>query len=161
MAKIVLISCAVKKAGFSCAAKDMYMGSYFKNSLIYAKSLKPDKIFILSAKHGVISPNDIIEPYNVMLIKSIGFNKSSETTVLSKDELRAWHLKVFADLQTLTDVENDLFVFIAGNAYTNYIRGKLKNIEEPLKGLKFGPRRSKLIKLNKLNNLTNLTNKVL
>ena len=45
----------------------MYQGQLFKKSYLYAIKLNPDKIFILSAKYGLLELNDIIEPYNITL----------------------------------------------------------------------------------------------
>ena len=50
--KIVLISCASKKLNHKAKAGDLYISQLFKSGLRYAKSLNPDKIFILSAKYG-------------------------------------------------------------------------------------------------------------
>jgi len=49
MKKIVLISCVSKKLHHKSKAQDLYVSSLFLKNLQYAKSLNPDKIFILSA----------------------------------------------------------------------------------------------------------------
>jgi len=58
MAKIVLISCSSKKSAHKSKAKNLYISTLFRLSLAYAKKLKPDKIFILSAKYGLLNLND-------------------------------------------------------------------------------------------------------
>ena len=45
--KIVLLSCASKILNEKSKAQDLYMSPLFKYNLIYAKSLNPNKIFIL------------------------------------------------------------------------------------------------------------------
>jgi len=67
MVKIVLISCVSKKINHISKAKDLYISPLFKKNLAYAKSLNPDKTYILSAKYGLISLNDSIEPYDKTL----------------------------------------------------------------------------------------------
>ena len=67
MRQIVLISCGSKKSEKKAKAKDLYIGSLFKNSLAYAEALKPDKIFILSALHHLLNLDKEIEPYDVTL----------------------------------------------------------------------------------------------
>lgn len=69
MKKIVLISCVSKKGNKKAKAKDLYMSSLFINSLAYAYSLNPDKIFILSALHHLLDLDQEIEPYNVTLTR--------------------------------------------------------------------------------------------
>ena len=65
--KIVLISCVSKKETEACKAKDMYLSPLFKMSWEYAKQFSPDKVFILSAKHHLLDPEQRIDPYNVTL----------------------------------------------------------------------------------------------
>ena len=63
MKEIVLIACVSKKGKTRAKAKDLYKGALFTRSLAYAKSLKPDKIFIISALHGLLSLEKEIELY--------------------------------------------------------------------------------------------------
>ena len=51
MKTIVLISCVSKKKAQKAKAEELYESPLFVKSLAYAKSLKPDSIYILSAKH--------------------------------------------------------------------------------------------------------------
>ena len=65
---IALIACSKTKADHPCAARDMYQGTLFKRSVQYAAEvLKVDEWYILSAKHELLHPNTVIEPYNVSL----------------------------------------------------------------------------------------------
>ena len=41
----------------------MYISPLFQKMMAYAERLNPKGIFILSAKYGLLNPNDIIEPY--------------------------------------------------------------------------------------------------
>jgi hypothetical protein len=69
MTNIALISCGRKKLSYRTKAENMYISTLFKNSLKYAKDiLKANKIFILSAKYGLLSLDKEIDPYNVTLI---------------------------------------------------------------------------------------------
>ena len=67
MSKIVFISCVSKKLDKKAKAEDLYISPLFKMNLIYAKSLSPSKIFILSAKYGLLNLEDIISPYDLTL----------------------------------------------------------------------------------------------
>src|SRR5262249_14293900 len=61
-APVVLISCVKSKRGQRCRAGDMYTSALFQKMMAYAQRLKPKRIFILSAKYGLLSPDEI-EPY--------------------------------------------------------------------------------------------------
>jgi hypothetical protein len=126
MAKIVLISCVNKKLQQASKAKDLYISPLFRYNYRYAESLNPDKIFILSAKYGLVDPEDIIEPYNETLN-----NKS-------KKEIKEWAIKVLNDFKGKADVEKDKFVFLAGNNYRMFLTKEIKKYEVPLKGLAIG-----------------------
>lgn len=64
---IVFLSCVKTKQDHRCRADEMYISPLFKLSLRYAQSLNPRKIFILSAKYGLLELNDIIDPYELTL----------------------------------------------------------------------------------------------
>lgn len=75
---IIFIYCVKLKKNKKCKAEELYISDLFKKSLAYAKKQKPNKIFILSAKYGVLELKDIIEPYEVTLNK------------LNKQEKKKW-----------------------------------------------------------------------
>lgn len=62
MRKTVLISCVSKKQKYRAKAQDLYISPLFKLNLEYAQELKPDAIFILSAKHGLLHLDTEIDP---------------------------------------------------------------------------------------------------
>lgn len=124
--KIVLISCASKKLTYKAKCKDMYISLLFKLNLRYAKSMNPDKIFVLSAKYGLLDLDEEIEPYN----KTLNTMQSREVT--------EWSNKVINKLNGLTNIKNDEFIFLAGNRYRKYLTNHLKNHQAPLKGLSIG-----------------------
>lgn len=88
MSRIVLISCVSRKVGHKAKAKDLYKGPLFTSSLAFGQSLKPDKIFILSALHHLLDLNKEIEPYNVTLSKIKKNNIKKELKILTPDEKR-------------------------------------------------------------------------
>ncbi|MCX7109281.1 MAG: hypothetical protein NTX45_03930 [Proteobacteria bacterium] len=67
MKNIVLISCVSRKVNYKTKAKDLYKSPLFVGNLKYARSLKPDNIFILSAKYGLLKLDSEVEPYNTTL----------------------------------------------------------------------------------------------
>ena len=124
--KIVLISCVSKKSDFKSRAEDLYVSPLFKKNLAYAESLNPDKIFILSAKYGLIGLEDEIEPYDKTLNK------------MSQKEIELWAESVLGKLSKVANLEQDEFVFLAGENYRKFLLPKINNYEIPMKGLGIG-----------------------
>jgi len=124
--KIVLISCASKKLAYKSKAEDLYISTLFRFSLAYAKKLKPDKIFILSAKYGLLNLNDEIATYNETLN-----NKSVS-------DIKIWAEKVVSKLGKIANLQNDIFIFFTGKKYREYILPQIRYYKIPLKGLRIG-----------------------
>ncbi len=123
---IVCLSCVKSKKDHPCAAKDMYISPLFKGMFSYAQSQQPKKIFILSAKYGLLKPDDIIEPYEKTL-------KSMKAV-----EKRAWTENVLQKLQQEANLQTDHFVFLAGMPYREGLVSYIKSYEIPMEGLSFG-----------------------
>ncbi|MBT3727094.1 hypothetical protein HOG21_05450 [bacterium] len=101
MSKIILISCVSKKLNLKSKAKDIYVSSLFKKSLEYAELQNPDKIFILSAKYGLLKLNKKIEPYNQTL------------NLMTNYEKKSWSELVLKQLKKETNIKKDKFIFLA------------------------------------------------
>ena len=79
MAIIVLLSCTKSKLNKPSQAQDLYSVSpMFQKTLEYGKSLKPDKMYILSAKHYLVPLTKVLAPYDKTLKE------------MPKDEKEAW-----------------------------------------------------------------------
>jgi cytoplasmic iron level regulating protein YaaA (DUF328/UPF0246 family) len=126
MAEIYLLSCVKLKRDHMCKAEALYTSPFFKKSLEYAKNHKPDKIFILSAKYGLLGLSDVVEPYEKTLNK------------MRKAEREEWADKVIDQLRKETDPEKDSFTFLAGQRYRENLLPALKNYQIPMSGLAFG-----------------------
>jgi len=136
--KIVLISCCKSKLPSIARVKDLYISKLFRYSLKYARSLKPNKIFVLSAKHGLLDLESRKYPYNVTLSYVTPKKREHNLKVLTKEEKQTWGKKVIKQLSKKANLKNDKFIILAGKAYLNPIRKGLTNIEEPLEGLNQG-----------------------
>ncbi len=136
MKNIVLISCVSKKLDRKSTAENIYSSSLFKKNLTYAKSLKPNRIFILSAKHGLLKLTDEIEPYNKTLNE------------MRSNEIKEWSKEVINQLKSVTDLKNDEFTFLAGEKYRKYLLPELSRVKIPMKGLKIGEQLQWLTKQN-------------
>ena len=126
MAKVVLISCVSKKLHHKSKAQDLYVSPLFQKNLKYAKTLNPDKIFILSAKYGLLKLNKEIEPYDETLNK------------MRSNEIKEWANSVLNQMRKSTDIENDEFIFLAGNNYRKFLLPHLIHYKIPMLGLSIG-----------------------
>ena len=126
MKKIVLISCVKKKRDGRHKAEDLYISPFFKKSMAYAKANKPDKIFILSALHGLLPLGKRIDNYDLSLNN------------FKVNELRTWADRTIHQLGRVSDLEQDIFIFLAGDRYRKYLLPKIIHYKIPMKGLGIG-----------------------
>lgn len=133
--QIILISCVSRKLAERAKAKDLYVSTLFKLNLKYAKKLSPDDIFILSAKHGLLSLEEEIEPYEQTLSN------------MPAHEVKHWASQVLKQLHEHCSIDETRFVFLAGERYRKYLLPHLKHVQIPLQGLGIGKQLQKLKEL--------------
>lgn len=104
----------------------MYTGDLFKKSLMYARSLEPNEIYILSAQYGLLGLDDIIEPYEKTL------NGATKT------DQKRWAENVISQMESRRINFNDKAVFLCGKNYRKNIIQKFKNGVAPLSGMGIG-----------------------
>lgn len=126
MTKNILISCVKSKLLSRAKAQDLYISTLFRLNLEYARCLEPDAIYILSAKHGLVSLDEEINPYE-MTLNTMGVSQK-----------KAWAQKVLENLRQKTDLVHDHFVFLAGMNYRKYLIPSMHSYEVPLEGYSFG-----------------------
>ena len=134
MAKIVLLSCTKSKLDKPAPAKDMYSPSpMFQKTKVYGEALKPDKMFILSAKYGLLPMDKQIEPYDLTL------------KTMKKEEKDQWGETVKSQMSKMgVNPQSDKFVFLTGAEYMKPLEGFIpaKNKEKPMEGKRMGERLS-------------------
>ncbi len=135
MRKIILISCVSKKRSSRSKAKDLYMSALFQKNLHYALQQQPEQIFILSAKYGLVTLDEEIEPYDLTL------------NTMSASEIRQWAAKVLDQLSEHADLQQDIFIFLAGAKYRKYLIPHLAHVQIPFEGLTIGKQLQQLTKL--------------
>jgi len=146
MAKIVLLSCTKSKLDHKAPAQELYSASpMFKKTLEYGKSLNPDKMFILSAKHHLVPLNKELEPYDKTLKE------------MPKDEKEKWGEETVKQMKSHgLNLEKDKFVFLTGSEYLKPFKEYIpeKNMEKPMEGRRLGERlkwlNSQISKLNEM-----------
>ena len=124
--KIVLISCVSKKGNEEAEAKNLYLSPLFRYNLKYASFFNPDKIFVLSAKYGLLNLEDKVKPYEKSLNK------------MRSREVKEWSKKVLRELKEISNLEKDEFIFLAGERYRKFLIPSIKNYKIPLEGLGIG-----------------------
>jgi hypothetical protein len=154
MAKVVLLSCTKSKLSHKAPAQELYSASpMFQKTLEYGKSLDPDKMFILSAKHHLVPLDKVLEPYDKTLKDMPG------------DEKEKWgEITVKQMVNNGIDLKKDKFIFLTGNEYskplTKYI--PLSNISMPMAGKRLGERLKWLnTQINKINEFINRAKKII
>ena len=126
---VYLISCSSEKLNKKSLACELYDSALFKKSLKYSrKKVKDDYIKILSAKYHLVDLDQMIEPYDLTL------------KTMPAEARQQWADKVYEMLNEKFSINNDQFIFMAGNSYTEYLIPKFKYSKDLLKGKKIGER---------------------
>ena len=126
--KVHLVSCVGKKRPYPSRAKDLYVSPWFQLARQYAESTG-SPWFILSARYGLLAPDQMIEPYEQTL------------NTMPIEERRAWADRVRDQLsEHLRDVEQ--VVFLAGarsrEFWADQLRDRGIQVEIPMDGLTIG-----------------------
>lgn len=129
---IILVSCVKTKLPVAAKAKDLYTSALFRKASTYVKR-KGIAWYILSAEHGLVSPEQWLEPYERYL--------PNETSSYRE----AWGAKVVDDLERIEGpLQGKVIEIHAGSVYVNVIASRLRArgavIREPLNGLPMGKR---------------------
>ena len=113
---IALISCSESKKREAAPAADLYTSPRFKLSRAFALRQELN-YYIISAKHGLLSPQDVIEPYDVNLRS------------FRPNERAAWAEKVVTRLLSLHP-KTERVIIIADGLYSSSLAEALdaKNI---------------------------------
>ena len=133
---VYLISCSSEKLDYKCAAEEMYDSALFKKSLTFARKQQKDDdyIKILSAKYYLTDLDKVIEPYDLTLKN------------FSVQQKKDWANKVYSQILDKYSLQYDRFMFLAGNAYTEYLMSKFKYKTDVLEGMRIGERMAYLDK---------------
>lgn len=134
-----LISCCGPKLDRAAAVRDIYTSPLFKKSVRWAEAHGMPWA-VLSALHGLVWPDDVIDPYDLSLKQ------------LSAQERHSWALEVSEAFGATSTGEH--VHILAGAAYTKPLRPLLEaagwQVCEPLAGMQIGQRLSYLKSANLL-----------
>ena len=104
---LYLVSCVSKKLVVPAPAKDLYTSPLFLKARAYVESLS-QPWHILSAKYGLVHPEQVIDPYDLTL-KTMGVA-----------DWRRWAERVMSQLQQHLDGIGEV-VFLAGMDYRKFL----------------------------------------
>lgn len=122
--RIGLVACGKGKLDRPAPARDLYNGALFRKASAYCEDAY-DGWFILSAKHELIDPETIVEPYDLSL------------SHLDQPERHAWAARVVADLRRRDLMDAEFFLH-AGEKYAKPLEPLLGASQRPLRGLGIG-----------------------
>lgn len=125
MRTLYLVSCVSKKLPHPAEARDLYVSQWFKSARRYVEDTGNDWC-ILSARHGLVVPTDVLEPY--------------EDTLNTKSSHARWtwaHKVLFQLKDRYGYATFDRYVLLAGRRYAEHLAPVLQ-AELPLKGLGIG-----------------------
>ena len=133
----ILIGCGARKLDHAAPARDLYIGPLFRAARIYAEASGLPWA-ILSARYGLVMPEQVIEPYDYRLVHRAYRAWSRHITHhLLGEQIRAW----LGAGQPRAQVH-------AGVAYTRWLAAALDDAHlpvwggAPLAGLQVGQRLS-------------------
>ncbi|MEO8488991.1 DUF6884 domain-containing protein [Pseudomonas sp.] len=104
---VCLVACTSRKSGQPTTAEFIYRSPLFLAARSYAQQ-RADQWFILSAKHGLLSPEEVIAPYNESLLNQ------------SEAQRQAWAADVHKALNARVPAGGRV-IFLAGSAYRSYL----------------------------------------
>ena len=140
---IAIVSCSKQKkvTDVPIPAEQLYNSTLFKKALACAKSLKPDEVYILSAKYYLVELTDKLSYYDMFLSKqSATYRRQWAETILKQLEEKG------------VDLRNDHIVFLTGKDYYINLVGKIGHYEIIGKGLPQGKKMQEFARITEKNN---------
>lgn len=105
---VALVSCGKAKRKVKSKAKDLYTGTLTRRSIDFA-SRSFERWFILSAKYGLLRPDDRVEPYELKM------------SAIPKAARREWGARVQESLLRYGVPLEDRLLVLAGEDYIQAI----------------------------------------
>lgn len=125
---IYLVSCVAQKQSRRAPARDLYISPWFRKARTYVESTG-QPWFVLSAEHGLVSPDQVVSPYDLTL------------NTMAVAARRQWANRVLTQLAPHLDGVGSV-VFLAGHRYREFlepsVRGRGLVVSVPMEGLRIG-----------------------
>jgi hypothetical protein len=125
---VYLVSCVSQKRDQACEARDLYVSDLFRKARRFAEA-SGCPWFILSAEYGLVTPGQVIVPYERTL------------NTMGVADRRAWAKQVASQLaEAVPDLSR--VVFLAGERYREFLARHLEShgveVSVPMEGLRIG-----------------------
>lgn len=126
--RISLVACVARKRDAQVQAAELYTSDWFvkARALVVATGFP---WFILSAKYGLLAPDDLVAPYNVTL------------TAMRSPDRRAWADMVTSQMARRLPAADEVVV-LAGVRYREgllpWLRARYPIVRVPMEGLSIG-----------------------
>lgn len=138
MARVGFVACSKTKSSLKLPAAALYTSPLFRKSLLAAHT-QSESVYILSAKHGLLSCDDVIEPYDITL------------KTMKLRERMAWGKRIGVELNSVLR-PRDTAVLFGGQEYLAPLKPEFDRlevgVESPLGSLSLGSRLQFLGALN-------------
>lgn len=147
---IALIGCAATKLDRRAPARELYVSALFQLSLQYAEMVLGAEVFILSAQHGLVRPDQELAPYNLSLADLDPWERAwwaheveaQFAEVLGADLVPGLHTGEETDeAEWFLHQPGLRLVLLAGKLY-RFIPPFPEKFEEPLRGMGIGSRKA-------------------
>lgn len=129
---IGLIACSARKLQHQARVRELYCSALFRWSLEWAAQ-RCERVYVLSALHGLVKLDDVLEPYDAKL-------SSPNSSIAGM-----WGKRVAGDLTAHEGFAFDI-IALAGTGYVRPVRAALDvlgwsgRLDEPLYGMFVGER---------------------
>jgi cytoplasmic iron level regulating protein YaaA (DUF328/UPF0246 family) len=125
---VAFVACVGKKNSTPMPARDLYTSAWFRKASAYA-TRTAGEWYILSAKYGLVSPDEVIKPYDETLNR------------MPAAARRAWAKRVMDDLTQRLE-PGDEVIILAGQRYRADLLDPLRQmgctVQIPMQGLRIG-----------------------
>lgn len=126
MTVIGLVGCAAQKLKRPAPARELYVSQLFRKSAAYVEA-RSDRWYVLSAEHGLVSPDTVLEPYDTRLGHKSG------------PPIWDWATRVANQLEQATSDDRDPeLLVLAGEQYRTLLRRTALPATVPMQGLGIG-----------------------
>ncbi len=105
---VALVACSGSKLSRPAPARQLYTGDLFRKSAAYAEAVA-DRWYVLSAKHHLVHPDQVLEPYDMTL-----------SDIKDKDSKKHWAQRCDLDLR-LKRADLTFEPYIGGRMYRSTI----------------------------------------
>lgn len=128
MSRVILISCVARKRAKPVRAAELYTSPWFTKARALVEA-SGEPWFILSAEHGLLSPDVVVAPYERTL------------NTMSAGDRREWARRVQQQMDGRLPTADEVVV-LAGKRYREhlleYLEARFSKVILPMEGLTIG-----------------------